>query len=199
MTVRRIATALALLALTAACGSDEPPPVAVETEPSTAEVAEPAGEVDPPLLVDAGGLRLLDRSGGGARRFAFGSGWQGVRDALAFRGEAETGTNRECRAGPLEFARWPDGLTLYAQAGKFAGWALDGRSAGTGAAGGISTAAGIGPGRTRADLDKAYSPAISQTDLGTEFSTGGLSGVLDGPDQTAQIIALWAGTSCNFG
>jgi len=198
MTVRRTAAALALLALAAGCGS-EPPPAPAETEASTAEVAEPAGEVDPPLLVDAGGLRLLDHSGGGERRLAFGSDWQDLRKALAFRGEAETGTNRECGAGPLEFARWSDGLTLYGQAGEFAGWSLDGRSAGVGSAGGISTAAGIGPGRTRADLDRAYAPAISQTTLGTEFTNDGLSGLLEGPGENARIIAMWAGVSCNFG
>jgi hypothetical protein len=197
MTVRQIASALALLALTAGCGSGEPPPSAGD-DASTAELAEPEGEVDPPMLVDGDGLRLLDRSGGGERRFAFGSDWQEVRKALAFRGEPETAINPECGAGPLEYARWPDGLTLYAQAGKFAGWVLDGRSAGVGAAGGISTAAGIGPGRTRADLDEAYAPAVSQTTLGTEFTGGGFSGLLDGPGENAKIVALWAGVSCNF-
>src|SRR5687768_17328726 len=194
-----LAAALALLALTAGCGSDEPPPAAAEAEASTAEVAAPAGDVDPPMLVDAQGLRLLDHSGGGERRFAFGSDWADLRRALAFRGEPdEAGTNRECGAGPLEYATWSDGLTLYAQAGEFAGWALDGQSAGIGAAGGISTAAGIGPGRTRADLDKAYSPAVTQTTLGTEFTGDGLSGVLEGPGEDAKIIAMWAGVSCNF-
>jgi len=190
-----LAPALALLAL-AACGGGDDAPAADEA--SIGDLASPAGNVDPPLLVDGEGLRLLDHSGGGDRRLAFGSDWPGVREALAFRGQPDTGTNAECGAGPLDYARWPDGLTLYGQAGEFAGWALDDRSAGVGAAGGISTAAGIGPGRSRADLDKAYAPTISQTTLGTEFSKDGLSGILDGPGETATIVALWAGVSCNF-
>ena len=186
MTVRRIASALALLALTAGCGSEAPPPAPAETEASTAEIAEPAAPAEPPLLVDGEGLRLLDLEGGGERRFAFGSDWQSVGKALAFRGQPATGTDRECGAGPIDYAKWPDGLTLYGQADEFAGWALDGRSA------------GIGPGRSRADLDKAYAPRVTQTTLGTEFAGEGLSGLLDGPGEDAKIVAMWAGVSCNF-
>lgn len=36
----------------------------------------------------------------------------------------------------------------------------------------------------------------SRTIHGTEFTAGGISGVLDGEAKSARITGLWAGTSC---
>lgn len=119
--------------------------------------------------------------------------WAQVTRALAFRGPASTGIIGECGAGALDYASWPDGLTLYAQDGELIGWALDERANGA-----LGTAANVGPGRTRRDLESAYSAEFSQTTLGTEFAAGGVYGVLDGPGPSALITAMWGGTSCNF-
>ena len=165
-----------------------PAPAAGPAPPSAA-----ASQATPALAIEAEGLRLFDRESGSARAIPFGTGWAQVRAALAFRGPPGTGTNSECGAGPLDYASWPDGLTLYAQGGTFVGWAADGR--GTGA---IVTAAGIGPGSSRAQLTNAYAASFSQTTLGTEFAAGEVFGIMDGRGAAAKITNMWAGVSCNF-
>lgn len=201
--IRTAPVALALML--AACQAEpqrvdeEPVPAAA---PSAATIAPPATSAPtaataspstPALAIEAEGLRLFDRTSGSARPIPFGTSWQQVRTALAFRGPPGTGTNGECGAGPLDYASWPDGLTLYAQGGKFVGWAVDGRGAGA-----IGTAASIGPGSTRAQLEDAYAASFSQTTLGTEFAAGGIFGLLDGAGAGAKITNMWAGVSCNF-
>lgn len=118
--------------------------------------------------------------------------------ALAFRGPPGTGTNGECGAGPLDYASWPDGLTLYFQRGKFAGWAADARGNDGGNVPAIATAANIGPGSTRVELEDAYAARVFDSNLGTEFAAGGLFGVLDGARPASRITAMWAGASCNM-
>jgi hypothetical protein len=107
------------------------------------------------------------------------------------RGVAVKGTNQDCGAGPVQAASWPDGLSLVFQNGRFVGWGLGARAIGR-----LATAAGVGPGSTRAELDAAYSATVSQTSLGSEFSAGGLHGVLDGTSAEARITDMWAGVSC---
>ncbi|HMJ92782.1 MAG TPA: hypothetical protein VK472_01650, partial [Allosphingosinicella sp.] len=102
-------------------------------------------------------------------------------------------TNSECGGGPLDYAVWADGLTLYFQEDKFAGWALDPRAEGAHA-----TVTGIGPGSTRRDLEAAHEIKVEETSLGTEFSAGELYGVLDGPKPESKITNMWAGASCVF-
>lgn len=165
-----------------------PAPAATAPSPATTP-ATPALA----LAVDADGLRLFDRTSGAARPIPFGTARAHTLAALASRGAPETGINRECGAGPLAFARWPDGLQLWFQDDAFAGWALDDSGIGT-----ITTAAGIGPGSTRAELDDAYAATVEQSTLGTEFAAGELFGLLDGAGQGAKITNMWAGVSCNF-
>jgi hypothetical protein len=180
----RFAAALLPLALFA-CSAER------EDQPAAPASAEP--QPDPALSVDSQGLRLSAEANGSASPIAFDTPWPQVLETLAFRGAAETGVLEECGAGALDRASWPDGLTLYGQNGRFVGWALDER-----AAGGIGTAAGIGPGDTRAQLEEAHAADFSETTLGTEFAAGELFGVLDGPGPAARITAMWGGVSCNF-
>lgn len=195
---------LALAVLLAACGRDAEPTSGAASQQSapgatsaSATPSAPAASSEPSevpaLAIESEGLRLFDRQSGSANPILFGADWQQVRAALGFRGPPGTGTNGECGAGPLDYASWPDGLTLYAQNGKFVGWAADQR--GTGA---IATAANIGPGSTRAQLEDAYVASVSRTTLGTEFAAGDLYGLLDGPGAGARITNMWAGVSCNF-
>lgn len=196
----RIIPSLALAAALAACSADPdaaPSPEANASRAAAAPVATASATATaaatPALAIEAEGLRLFDRASGSARPIPFGTDWQAVRTALAFRGEPGTGTNSECGAGPLDYASWPDGLTLYAQGGKFAGWAVDERGDG-----GIGTAAGIAPGSTRAQLEDAFAATFSQTTLGTEFAAGEVFGLLDGAGAGARITNMWGGVSCNF-
>lgn len=108
------------------------------------------------------------------------------------RGPAGQGTNQDCGAGPVQYANWPDGLSLVFRKGTFVGWGLDGRAKGA-----LATAIGIGPGSTRAELEAAYANIkVNQTSLGTEFSGGGFFGVLDGDGPGARVTDMWAGVSC---
>lgn len=202
--MRRLITLLPALML-GACGPD-PKPVAPtpNEQPTNVTAAPPAAPSPnataavapaeaPALAVDGEGLRLFNPSNGAARPLPFGIARATVMTALSGRGSADVGVQSECGAGPLDYAAWPDGLKLYFQKDKFAGWALDGRAAGK-----VTTAAGVGPGSSRKELESAYAAKISQSTLGTEFTAGGLSGLLDGPGPNASIDAMWAGTSCNF-
>ncbi len=194
-------TSLTALLLLTACGPDPvPPPPEVESStanlPANTIVTPPPSapaSTAPALAVDGEGLRLFNPVNGAARPLPFGTARDLIMTALASRGAADSGTQSECGAGPLDYAAWPDGLKLYFQQGKFTGWALDGRAAGK-----VSTASGIGPGSSRSELESAYAVNIAQSALGTEFTAGDLSGLLDGSGPSASIDAMWAGTSCNF-
>jgi hypothetical protein len=202
------APAFALTLLFAVSCAPEPKGGTNDTDAAAAAAAEkpaPGGATAPApasspnqalrrLSVEAEGLRLFDPNTGAASALPFGTPRQKLLDVLeASRSPADTGTNSECGAGPLDYAAWADGLTLHFQEGKFAGWALDERAEGA-----LATASGIGPGSTRPALDAAYQPTLSETSLGTEFAAGELYGVLSGGGPDARITALWAGVSCIF-
>lgn len=195
-----IAAAVTLAAL-AACTGEAPISPQTQTMPDTAQsTAVPAtadgenkAEDSPALAVEAEGLRLFNKQSGSARAIAFGTSREDVLAILAFRGKPETGANGECGAGTLDYANWPDGLGLFFEHGKLAGWNLNERSKGA-----ITTASGIGPGSSRADLESSYAADISETTLGTEFAAGELYGLLEGKGEAAKITYMWGGISCNF-
>ncbi len=192
---RRHFAALAAPALLLACRGETPPepqPTRAASPTVAAPTASPAAAA-PGLAIESEGLRLFDPATGSARPLAFGTQWERTLAALAFRGAPETGRNEECGAGPLDYARWPDSLTLYGQDGKFVGWFVD-----QGAEGKVSTASGVGPGTTRQDLEGAYAAEVFESTLGTEFAAGDLYGLLDSPHPDSPVTAMWAGTSCNF-
>ena len=203
----RLPTLLMLCTALTACAPDAASPPA-ESGAAGAEAAAPADPAPAAqaLTVEAEGLRLFDPASGSARPIPFGTAQAQVMAALASRGAAETGTNAECGAGPLAYARWPDGLTLWFQQDALAGWALNAPDgdAPPSRAGGISTASGLTVGNsqtsasTRADLDSAYAATVTQSTLGTEFAAGDLYGLLDGEGSGAKVTVLWAGVSCNF-
>lgn len=189
----RLSFALAAPALLLAC-SKEPAPTPAASE--TAASAAPVPTVTPPppaLAIESEGLRLVDPQSGSARPLPFGTEWQDALKALAFLGTPRMGHMDECGAGPLEYAKWKNGFTLYSQQGAFMGWFAD-----TQAAGKLSTMSGIGPGSTRAELESTYAAEVFESTLGTEFMAGDMSGLLDGTGKQAKITALWAGLSCNF-
>lgn len=188
---------LAVLTIAAACSAERDPAanatVAAEAPAAvTSPPLQPAAQ-PPALAVDGEGLRLIDPASGSARPIGFGTPQGAVMGALAFRGPAEAGRNEECGAGPLDIANWPDGLTLYFQDGAFVGWWVRDPSKGA-----ITTVSGIGTGSTRADLNKVQTIEVAETSLGTEFSSGAMAGLLDGPGREAKVTALWAGASCVF-
>lgn len=166
-------------------------PVAISpTKPNDAAASTLAA--DPRLAVDGEGLRWFLQPSGSARPISFGRPRGEVLTSLeVVRGPARKGTNQDCGAGAVEYASWPDGLSLVFQDGRFVGWGLDSQAADA-----ITTAAGIGPGSTRDELEAVYSATITQTSLGTEFSAGDMHGVLQGTSAGAKITDMWAGVSC---
>lgn len=175
-----------------------PPPQPQEPAPIAAGDAQnstspPRAKLAPRLAVDGEGLRLFDPTTTSASPVAFGRPQAAVIATIErFRGAAEQGVNQDCGAGPVDYASWPDGLSLVFQHDRFVGWGLDRRAAGT-----ITTASSIGPGSTRAELESAYANVVvHRTSLGNEFTAGGFSGVIDGSTATSPITDMWAGTNC---
>ena len=172
-------------------GTSVQPAQSVEAAPAPS----PARSV-PALAVEAEGLRLIDAESGRARALPFGLSEAQVAEALAFRGPpAASGLNPECGAGPMTIVRWADGLGVHHQDGRFVGWAL---ARGPTPEGAPTTAAGVGVGSTRAELEAAYAITVETTTLGLEFHAGGLHGLLDGAGAQARVTNLWAGTDCAF-
>lgn len=164
------------------------PPPAAEAVTSGPVVAE-----QPKLAVDSEGLRWFLPPDGSARPLAFGTPEAEVLASLErVRGQAAKGVNQDCGAGPVQYANWPDGLSLVFQDGEFAGWGLDRRASGS-----LATANGVGPGMTRSALAESFgSVAFQNTSLGTEFAAGEIFGVLDGRGPEAKITDMWAGVNC---
>ena len=149
------------------------------------------------LALDPEGFRFVDPASGSTRLLEFGTGREAVVGAVTNRRGPSTdrGINTECGAGPLGYESWEDGLTLWFSDDSFAGWIIDGRGEG---AGYYTTMAGVGAGSSRTSLSEAYDVQIEESTLGTEFSAGGLFGILSGPGADATISTLWAGVSCIF-
>lgn len=163
--------------------------------PEANQAADAAvAEAPPALNLAPDGLTLVT-AGGATRHLAFGQ----PRDvavplvSAAIGKPTGQGANPECGAGPLETVDFARGLTLFFQEGAFAGWDIDGRAAGP-----YATAAGIGIGATRAQLEALGPVILPESTIGHEFIAGDLSGLLDGTKPESKVTSLWAGTTCIF-
>jgi hypothetical protein len=156
---------------------------------------EPAG-ASTNVALDGEGLRFVDPERGSTRLLAFDAPADQAVAALerSQGGPPTRWVNAECGAGPVEFAAWPDGLSILIQNGRFVGWALGERATRDAP----TTMSGVGVGSTRAELERPYQVSVEQTSLGTEFSTAGFFGLLSSAGPDARVSSLWAGVSCNF-
>lgn len=177
----------------------------------------PAGDHPPALSFDGEGMQLVDPAHGQVRAVLFGTRSDALGRALeSTRGPAVRGVRADCAFGPLATWSWPDGLTIFAQDGRFAGWQLEAGSrfaakpepatakgkqapekakrAATTAR--LSTAQGIAVGSGWGEVRKAYDTKAQQTDLGLEFNAAGLSGLLDQPGEKGRVTLLWSGLTC---
>jgi hypothetical protein len=198
MTLLRLLPALAFAALLSACGqpSEEasavPPP-----EPAAAPAAgdAAASAVSLAVSLDPEGLRLVT-DGGSTRLLHF---ERPAEEAMAVLttvlGEpASRGINSECGAGPTDIAQWSNGLSVLFLNGAFAGWSVDGASAGK-----LTTMDGVGVGTSRQSLSEAFAELqVEESTLGLEFTAGAYSGLIDKDGPDGKISAMWAGTSCVF-
>lgn len=197
--------ATALLATLAACKSETTVTTNTVVTNETATVAAPApaagnvtaevSETAVPALNLAPDELTLVSTSGSARHITFGmakaEATQMVTAALG--SPIEQGTSSDCGAGKLDFANFRQGLSLYFQDGKFAGWDLDGRENGK-----FTTANGIGIGTTRAALEDSGSAVEMQPEstIGHEFTIGDMSGLLSSTAPTGKVTNLWAGVNC---
>ncbi|MGK6356038.1 hypothetical protein ACMGDH_12550 [Sphingomonas sp. DT-207] len=138
------------------------------------------------------GLTFVLESGA-SRHLPFGTPREAVLRAVgATVGEPKSReVDKECAGGPLESMEFEGGLGLSFSEGRFIGWGLSSREDGR-----YATAAGIGLGSTRQQVEDAIVIEVEQTPLGHEFHSGTLSGLLSSLAPTGQVTALWAGTTC---
>ncbi|RYD59868.1 MAG: hypothetical protein EOP60_01100 [Sphingomonadales bacterium] len=155
----------------------------------TAEVAAAAG---PALNLASDELTLVLQDGT-TRHVAFGmdkaAATQMVTASLG--SPIEQATNGDCPAGPVDYATFRDGLSLYFQEGKFAGWDLDGRENGK-----FATGDGIGIGTTRKQLEANGPVTVEESSIGQEFMLGEMSGLLTSAAADGKVTNLWAGVTC---
>jgi hypothetical protein len=113
------------LLVVAACSAEPPPqPPATKT---VAKAADPDALPVYRVAVAPGGLLLTDPRDGAARPADFGLR-QSLMIAILGRsfGVPEEGHDAACKR---DFARWPNGLTLWFAGGDFVGWQRDGSDA----------------------------------------------------------------------
>lgn len=182
------------LLLLAGCGGDSDAAGAgPATEVAAVDSATPAPATlaTAALAVDGEGLRLIDPATGSTTPLPFGTPGEVVIESLTRligREPDEKGQGADC--GTASYATWEDGLSIWIERGGFVGWSLlDANSP-------LSTMAGVGIGSTLAELRDVMVVEVRETSIGTEFSAGGLAGLLDGDGDGARITHLWAGATC---
>jgi hypothetical protein len=183
------------LLVLAACGGAPDPANGnnVSAVPEASVAGNAAAVARPPApaaakapVLEGEGLRI------GTDKLAFGTAKAATIAALTRalgRPPGEQGTNEECGGGALEFATWPDEITLLFESGSFAGWEERGK---------LKTAGGIGLGSSRADLASLPGLEVEESTLGTEFTSGGLGGILESGSPAAKVTNLWGGATCVF-
>lgn len=204
MTNKLLPCAIAALSMLAACAPDLPKqPAENKAEANEAEIIVPpahetnianASEEVSGLGVNLAPDELtLVLPSGASRHMSFGMARADAVKMLsaALGSPIEQADNQDCGAGSLGYAAFRDGLSLYFQDGKFAGWDLDGRENGK-----FTTGNGIGIGTTRKQLEAAGKVEVGETTIGQEFMLGEMSGLLSSDAPDAKVTNLWAGVTC---
>lgn len=160
---------------------------------ANASVARPAPAPEAaaaPVVLEGAGLRLPGASPPLTLAFdtAEAETVAGLTKALG-RAPTELGENEECGGGGMKFAEWKGELIV---------WFIDGRFAGWDSPGGLKTLEGIGIGSRRAELITLPGFEVEESTLGTEFRSGGLSGILASKAPDAKVAELWGGATCVF-
>lgn len=203
--MKRFATVWAgasLLLTLAACGFEKAEPVespaSVARPPTTLEAVPPPGAPSAParagLVLGAGTVGAVDLTTGSTRLAEFGTARERVVALVSavYRPVSEEGRLEECGEGPVDFVAFGPGLTAYFQNGVLSGWAARKDES-------LGTMTGVRVGMTRADLEQAdRAVTIERSTLGEEFTSEGVSGLLDGSEPTARVETIWDGTACVF-
>jgi hypothetical protein len=103
-----------------------------------------------------------------------------------------TGRNAECPTGAVEYATFGE-LNVNFQNGKFVGWVLDGPMRPE-----LESYQGLMIGQTRRELSGGDGdpPTFEQSSLGSEFTSDGIGGLLDGNGPNAKVKTLFSGVTC---
>jgi hypothetical protein len=161
------------------------------TVAANASASQPAAAAAAaPVVLEGAGLRIPGASP--PRTLAFDMPEAATIDALTKalgRPPTERGVNEECGGGGMKFAAWEGQITA---------WFLDDRFAGWDAKGGLKTQEGVGIGSRRADIATLPGFEVEESTLGTEFRSGGLSGILASNAPDAKVTHLWGGATCVF-
>lgn len=168
----------------AASGTKAPVPVTPESA-----AAPPATEA-PAIALDGEGLRLVAKPSGSTRLLAFGAPQSDVVNAVNATEPSATPKQAESADCGATVVTWPSGLSAYFTFGKFAGWAVRENSPK------LTTMSGVGVGSKRSALESAYSTTITTSTLGTEFTAGGIAGLLASLATDARVTNMWAGSAC---
>ena len=161
------------------------------------------------LALSSNALMLINTNSGSTTEIVFGMEQgklvQLINKTLELQNKTIT-ENRECGAGVLQFAEWPNGLVLVFdedkkktttenKVWKFAGWHINSRTANTES---LKTMANVGLGTSKSELELAYTVTYQKTSLGQEFSTSaGLYGIIsEGKD--GKVTEFWSGANCIF-
>ncbi len=169
---------------------------AAPTEQSASKQPKAPAAAEIEIALDGEGLRFVNAETGSARLLAFGAERATTEGAIAAqRGEAdERSSSQDCGAGLIEFTHYGD-FSANFQEDRFVGWFL--RDGDKQAA--LATMSGIGIGTTRSEMAKSVEFDIDENStIGTEFHTGGFSGLFESQAPDARITDLWAGTNCIF-
>ncbi|WGM31661.1 hypothetical protein [Brevundimonas sp. NIBR11] len=193
--VTRTALALTAVVALAACDRSQTPAAPTEpAAPATAPAADSGPSVgDSGLALEAEGLRLFDDTGA-ARAIPFGTPQATAIASLAASiGGAvpEVTTNAECGAGPVQSAKFSNGLQLLFQNDQFQGWFVD--------QAGMTTVDGMGVGSTRGSIEGSRTIEMQEdSTLGAEFDSGGVGGFLTDATPQGTVTGLYAGLTCFF-
>jgi hypothetical protein len=105
---------------------------------------------------------------------------------------SRTGRNAECPTGAVDVATFGT-LDVHFQDGKFVGWVLDGQMNPV-----LETYHGLKIGQARGEISAGDGEETSfeQSSLGSEFSAGGVGGMLDGSGPNAKVSTLFSGVTC---
>ena len=186
----------ALLLALAACGASEGDQAAAPAKAvaeANAQVAAPAAVAPPPAATQAAAPPIVLAAGGfsaGGKAVKLGATADVTVAALSRalgKLPTERGANEECSGGPMTYAQWDGNFYVWFSEDKFAGWDDRGR---------FRTASGIGIGSRRPDIAGLPGLTIEDTSLGTEFTSGDLSGLLASEAADAKVTALWSGYAC---
>jgi len=139
------------------------------------------------LALEAEGLRVFTPAGS-ARTLPFGTPYaETMRVVKLLEGNPSQEGRNDCA---MSYARWRIGLTVMFSKDRFIGWITHSPSPS------LTTAAGVGVGSTRRQLEDAHIAGVSKSTLGIEFNTGGMAGLLESTDAGARITRMWAGDAC---